>query len=132
MAKINKMYLIETGRIIVPDGAPFAKYHTETFKHSIPVPAVLLEHEEKGLILFDTGIEHHHFTKSQVSRLIFDENMRIAHQLEKIGYESSDIKHIILSHWHRDHHNQLFLFQNATVYIRERELDGLDSEPLVG
>lgn len=132
MTYIEKMYLIETGRIIVPDSDPFAKYHTETFKYSIPVPAVLIKHREKGLVLFDTGIEPKHFSESQVSRLIYDEEKRIDHQLEKIGYKAEDVKYVVLSHWHRDHHNQLFLFPNATVYIRDREIVGLHSEPLAG
>ena len=132
MSKIKRMFLIETGRIIVPDSDPYAKYHTETFKYSIQVPAVLLEHEDKGLVLLDTGIEPNHFSNSQVSRLIYDENMRIDHQLEKNCYTADDVKNIILSHWHRDHHNQLFLFCNATLFIRQKELEGLQATPLVG
>lgn len=132
MSKIKKLFLIETGRIIVPDSDPYAKYHTETFKYSIPVPTVLLEHCDKGLILYDTGIEPLHFSESAVSRLIYDKSERIDHQLEKIGYTVDDVKYIVLSHWHRDHHNQLFLFPHATLFIREKELEGLRALPLIG
>jgi glyoxylase-like metal-dependent hydrolase (beta-lactamase superfamily II) len=125
MGKITKMYLVESGRIIVPDSDPLSVNNTENFKYSIPVPVILLEHSELGLIVVDAGIELNHFSPSAVHRLIYDESARLDHIIENIGYQAEDVQYLILSHWHRDHHNQLFLFPNATLYIREAELKGL-------
>jgi len=126
------MFIIETGRIIVPDTDPHAVLNTETFKYTIPVPAILVEHDQNGLVLMDAGIEPNHFAADAVHRLVYREENRIDHQLEKIGYRAEDVKHIIMSHWHRDHHNQLFLFPKATVYIREAELKGLQESHDLG
>lgn len=129
MSGIQKMYIIETGRIKVLDTDPLAANNTEKFQYSFPVPAILLVHNEYGPVLLDAGIEPNHFTKSAVHRLVYDENKRIDKQLASIGYTVDDVKHIVLSHWHRDHQNQLFLFPYAKVYLREKELYGLSNLP---
>ncbi len=132
MHPLSRMFLIEAGRIVVPDTDPMAARNTAEFRYTIPVPVILLEHRNEGLVLLDTGVEPGHFPQSEVGRLRWSEKNRLDNQLRRIGYPTDAVRHILLSHWHRDHHNQLFLFPDATVYIRARELSALEKAPRAG
>lgn len=101
-----------------------------TGRLTIPVPSFLVEHE-KGLVLFDTGIDPDAITDpvgvfgqevADVIALEGREEHRIDRQLEAIGFRTSDVTHVVSSHLHFDHCGGHHLFRGATFYAGAGEL----------
>lgn len=89
----------------------------------------LLHHPEKGWILFDTGYTSRFYesTKSYPNRIyanatkvVITDADEIKNQIKSIGLETSDIQHIIISHFHADHIGGLKDFNNATIYCTKK------------
>ena len=95
----------------------------------LPCPSFLIEHP-KGLVLFDTGCN---------PKIIDDAvgywgevaghlPVRWSHaetldkQIEGVGYKTSDVKYVILSHSHLDHSGGLTYFPNAKFLVGAKEL----------
>jgi len=96
----------------------------------IPLPAHVIEHE-RGLVLFDTGMNP---IVNEDPRLLFGDRpeadwiisspeKRLDTQLGMLGYSTSDITHVVLSHTHCDHSGGLYMFPQATFYIGQGEFD---------
>lgn len=106
----------------------------------IKFPALVgvLEHPKHGLILFDTGYTNRFAeeTNSLPSKLfawllpheVAPHQTALA-QVQNMGFAASDVKHIIVSHFHADHVCGLKDFPNATIicskeaYANVREID---------
>ena len=89
----------------------------------------LLHHPEKGWILFDTGYTTRFYecTKSypnkiyaNATRVVIPAGSEIKNQLESIGLKTSDINHVIISHFHADHIGGLKDFNNAIIYCTKK------------
>lgn len=85
----------------------------------------LLKHPLRGWILFDTGYTtrfyeatktYPHKIYADATPVVISEEREIKTQLKLIGLKASDIKHIIISHFHADHIGGLKDFDNATFY----------------
>lgn len=50
-----KLYIMNCGQMITPDGNILAAFNTEQLRLVIPVPAYLIEHPTEGLVLIDCG-----------------------------------------------------------------------------
>ncbi|MGD9525585.1 MAG: N-acyl homoserine lactonase family protein [Candidatus Nanopelagicales bacterium] len=91
---------------------------------TIPMPAYLIEHP-RGLVLFDTGlvpesIDDPHSVYGELAdltRLAVKPEQRLDKQLRALGYDTSDVTHVVLSHSHFDHAGGLYLFPEATFYV---------------
>ena len=86
---------------------------------------------DQGFLLVDTGLgtkeyeKPHHFTKffRIISKMPFDINQAAVNQIQKLGYKTEDLKHIILTHMHFDHISGLSDFPEAEVHLARREYD---------
>jgi glyoxylase-like metal-dependent hydrolase (beta-lactamase superfamily II) len=95
----------------------------------IPVPTFLVEHDH-GLLLYDTGLATDAATDPErvygallpYLGLQFTEALRVDRQLEALGFSTSDVTHVVLSHAHYDHAGGLHLFPEATLFAGEPEL----------
>lgn len=93
---------------------------------TIPVPSFLIEHE-RGLVLFDTGIafEAADDAKSvygdlaDLVGLVYGPDDRLDRQIQALGYRTSDVDHVVVSHSHFDHAGGIRLFPEAQLYIGE-------------
>ena len=99
-----------------------------------PVLAFLIEHPDEGLILVDAGLRLSQ-TKEDYYRPRLDGNARlyedsinvldgsstIPAQLRRLGFEITDVRHLIITHWHEDHVGELNTFPHATVHLSEHE-----------
>ena len=94
-----------------------------------PFPTFLIEHPE-GLVLFDTGLSPDaagdpasvYGAGATQSRIEYSREQRLDRQLREIGFEPSDIGHVVLSHLHFDHTGGMQLFPDAQFYLGAGEL----------
>ena len=86
----------------------------------------LLIETEQGLVLVDTGfgLEDVRNPRSRLSRFFlalvspdFREEMTAIRQIERLGYDPRDVRHIVLSHLDFDHAGGLSDFPQATVHM---------------
>ena len=87
--------------------------------------AVLLEHEQHGPVLFDTGYSARFFDETKrwpyllyrlVTPVTLTEKGGIAELLRQRGVAPEELKHVIVSHWHADHIGGLRDFPKATLH----------------
>jgi glyoxylase-like metal-dependent hydrolase (beta-lactamase superfamily II) len=85
----------------------------------------LLHHPDKGWILFDTGYTTRFYdaTKTYPNKIYADatkvvvcQENEIKAQLHTLGLKTSDVKHIIISHFHADHIGGMKDFNDAVFY----------------
>jgi N-acyl homoserine lactone hydrolase len=95
----------------------------------VPTPSFLIEHP-KGLVLFDTGCNPKilddpvAYWGPMAAAMPFDwnKNETLDKQIERVGYKTSDIKYVVLSHGHLDHAGGLTYFPQATFIAGAGEL----------
>lgn len=92
----------------------------------------LLVETDTGLCLIDTGygLQDVRHPASRLSgfflRLMspdFHEDMTALRQIERLGFEASDVRHIVLTHLDFDHAGGLDDFPRAVVHLMARERD---------
>lgn len=91
----------------------------------------LLIESEEGLILIDTGLgmnDVHHPERisgffRNVLRPILQEHETARYQIERLGFNAEDVRHIILTHLDFDHAGGIDDFPNAKVHVMKAELD---------
>lgn len=157
MEKI-KIRVLRTGEVRVSPYLPFGGDNCSLLKASgittpkskwlwLPVYSYLIEHP-KGLILFDTGWHREMSHKGVWNRraqirslgswFLFQVNQgRIAageaidEQLETLGYRSSDIDYVLLSHLDCDHANGLRQVKDAKhILVSHAEMQGVKRKGL--
>jgi glyoxylase-like metal-dependent hydrolase (beta-lactamase superfamily II) len=102
-----------------------------TGRVTLPYPCYLIEHR-KGLVLFDTSLKPLAFEDpvaaygpgaARFLDLSISPDMRIDRQLALVGYRTSDVTHVVLSHTHYDHCGGVGLFPRARFIVGKGELD---------
>ena len=91
----------------------------------------LLVETNQGLTLVDTGLGLKDYTHptwfTQFFRIItvmpFDPQEAAVNQIQRLGYQPEDLKHIILTHMHFDHCGGLPDFPHAKVHVHKKEFD---------
>lgn len=97
---------------------------------TLPCPAYLIQHP-KGLVLWDTGlyppasddpIAVYGEDFVAMTGLNYEPHQRIDRQIQSLGYKTSDIKYVVVSHAHFDHAGGLYLFPDAKILIGAKEI----------
>lgn len=92
----------------------------------------MLVETEAGLCLIDTGYGLHDVQQpgARLSGFFlklmspdFREEMTAVRQIERLGFEASEVRHILLTHLDFDHAGGLDDFPKATVHLMARERD---------
>jgi len=107
-------YCTHPEKIVIKDGSSKSTRFFATF--------ALIEHPERGLMLFDTGYSERFYTETKyfpfniyakITPVYFKEENSSVFQLKQLGINPDDIKLIILSHFHADHIGGVKDFPNA-------------------
>jgi len=92
----------------------------------------LLIETAQGLVLVDTGFGRRdvaHPTPRlsplflKINRIILREEETALWQIEALGLDPNDVRHIVLTHLDFDHAGGIEDFPNATVHVMDRELE---------
>ena len=89
---------------------------SRTWGRPRPINVFVIEHDE-GLVLFDTGqdvasvSDPDYYPRGGLARMIYRHTARfeispeetLTAQLKQLGYSTSDVRHVVLSHLHQDH-----------------------------
>lgn len=101
-----------------------------------PATVALLEHDRKGLFLFDTGYSSHFFQASKrlpysiypkITPVFFKDEEAIKHQLHQKGIRPADIRTVIISHFHGDHIGGLTDFPNANFICHDSAFRSIEN-----
>ena len=115
-------------------GALFDGCSTGLLGH-IVCHCLLIETDAHGLVLVDTGyglkdVDHPHRADPRIPRpwramlnIRLREEETALRQAEALGFQASDVRHIIATHLDFDHAGGLEDFPNATVHVMAREYD---------
>jgi glyoxylase-like metal-dependent hydrolase (beta-lactamase superfamily II) len=123
--KVFNTAWIRTRKSILLVGAKFEKFDVSAL-------FAVIEHPQKGIILFDTGhhTQFYNATRKFPYRIYsiltpcdLKEENNAGNQLSKIGIHPHDVKAIIISHGHADHIPGLIDFPQAKIIINKAELD---------
>ena len=118
-----KLFYLNCGQMITPPGNILAAFNTELLRLVIPVPAYLIDHPDQGLILIDTGFCFDHLSEEMKAGIAWSPILRIRNQIQSLGYNPDDVKHVVLSHLHFDHAGQICDFPDAVFHLRKSEWD---------
>ncbi len=125
MSKFSRLYAVRTACLITPDHFLCAPNTTREYKKLIPMEYYILVHPAHGLMLIDTGMVYDSAPVSARSSLAAVDMPTIDHQLAEIGFKTSDVKHIMISHLHYDHISQVHFFPDAVFHVAKAEVDGI-------
>ena len=116
-------------------GALFDGRSLGPFGH-IVCHCLLIETDAHGLVLVDTGfglrdVAHPHARPDpritlpwrMMLNIRLRERETAIRQVEALGFEASDVRHIVLTHLDFDHAGGLEDFPNAIVHVMQREYD---------
>jgi len=103
---------------------------------SVRFPALcgLIEHPQRGFVLFDTGYSEHFFNATahlpeRAYRWITPVTLRqqdtLLSQLERLGISAADIRYVLISHFHGDHIAGVRDFPNARFVSMRADYEGL-------
>ncbi|MBW0019910.1 MAG: MBL fold metallo-hydrolase [Mycobacterium sp.] len=102
-----------------------------------PVCHVLLVETDDGLVLVDSGFETADCSAParriglarHASRPVFQHSETAVHQIERLGFERTDVRHIVITHFDFDHVGGISDFPHARVHLTAAEAFGAIHSP---
>jgi glyoxylase-like metal-dependent hydrolase (beta-lactamase superfamily II) len=104
----------------------------------MPINAFVIEHSA-GVVLFDTGQDRASVTDPdyfpggivgafyrRTAQADIPEDQTLERGLHRLGYQLSDVSHVVISHLHQDHIGGLGPLREASIHISQDEWDTLD------
>jgi N-acyl homoserine lactone hydrolase len=127
MTVTNTVHILNTADWQMPEGMMMQMGGNDLV--TAKCPAYLIEHPE-SLILFDTGLSHDlvanptDYGAPQLEDFApaIEPEATPAEQIDDLGYDTSDVDHIVLSHLHTDHAGNIDQFKDANIHIHIDEL----------
>jgi glyoxylase-like metal-dependent hydrolase (beta-lactamase superfamily II) len=100
-------------------------------QHRLVCQCLLIETDQHGLVLVDTGFGLGDIRRPRerlagffriANGIRLNESETALRQVERLGYQASDVRHIVLTHLDFDHAGGIEDFPGATVHVCDREL----------
>jgi glyoxylase-like metal-dependent hydrolase (beta-lactamase superfamily II) len=122
-----KISFIKAGFCTHPEKVAYANGSWKSI--AFPASVAVIEHPKEGIILFDTGYSEAFFKATQafpnilyrwITPVFLDDGQTAKAQLKAKGINPSDVRTIILSHFHADHIGAVSDFPKAR-YIYQQE-----------
>jgi N-acyl homoserine lactone hydrolase len=124
-----KLRIYNTGQVKTR-GSFVSSIKSFASKVTLDVPAFLIKHPKKGLVLFDTGLSplmetdpgkamgrfNHFFVPFEAKN-----GQTLLAQLKRDGLDPADVRYVVISHAHLDHTGLIDGFPNAEVVVDRRE-----------
>lgn len=109
-------------------------------RHEMVCHCLLVETDRDGLILVDTGLgtqdnANQHLFPGWWKALVqprFSDQKTAIRQIETMGFQPRDVRHIVLTHMDLDHAGGLRDFPQATVHLHKREHEAVMKRDLPG
>jgi len=125
--KSLRLYVFDCGSLDISDPERFRFKKEELATTNLSVGCYLIVHP-KGTLMWDVGaVPDSALKPGEKSALegyaTITETLKS--QMEKIGYEPSDIEYLAFSHYHYDHVANANQFANATWLVRKVERDAM-------
>jgi N-acyl homoserine lactone hydrolase len=125
--KSLRLYVFDCGSLDISDPERFRFKKEELATTNLSVACFLIVHPQ-GTLMWDVGaVPDSALKPGQKSALegyaTITETLRS--QMEKIGYEPSDIEYLAFSHYHYDHVANANQFASATWIVRKVERDAM-------
>ncbi|NJP53382.1 N-acyl homoserine lactonase family protein [Streptomyces sp. SBST2-5] len=126
-------------RLTTVDAGPFTMSKADLMYGAegtvtVPSTVVVIEHPGHGLVLFDTGINHH-VADPEAAEAYWGPGLREAYgaqgftrehaidaQLRRLGHRPEDVRYVIYSHLHLDHAGGMAHFPDAVHVVQHDEL----------
>ncbi|GAO99643.1 N-acyl homoserine lactonase family protein [Fructobacillus ficulneus] len=144
-----KIHVLHTGLVKVDKALPLHEDYRNPLAYTglfrsqknqilLPVSSYLIEHP-KGLILVDTGwnelVRKSQWAELglqvQINKAYLPAGWSVREQLERLGFQDTDIKYLLLSHLHSDHASGLPLVKNAqNILVSEEEWQAAQRDKL--
>lgn len=134
----NKIYILHVGTMGADKNltlmhavtADRDTHQVKTEWVEFPIQAFLIETENNGYFLYDTGpnpkcMEKGYWADGAYTAwpTVVTEEQRIENQLAKCGVKPEDIKKVIISHMHMDHLGNIEQFTHADVYAPRADFE---------
>lgn len=98
----------------------------------------LIEHPEKGWILYDTGYTERFYKATKhfpnkiyalITKVNINPENEVKKQLERHNISAKDIKHVIITHFHADHVAGMLDFPEASFYTSRAAFTHMNKMP---
>ena len=125
--KSLRLYVFNCGSLDISDPERFRFKKEELATTNMSVACFLIVHP-KGTLMWDVGAVPDSALKpgeKSAAEGYATITETLASQLEKIGYQPSDIEYLAFSHYHYDHIANANQFANATWLVRKIERDAM-------
>ena len=127
LPKSLRLYVFDCGSLNISDPERFRFKKEELATTNMSVACFLIVHP-KGMLMWDVGAVPDSALKPGAPSVTegyatITETLRS--QMEKIGYEPSDIGYLAFSHYHYDHVANANQFASATWIVRKVERDAM-------
>jgi len=127
---IRKIHSLNCGSLCPPCRAAVNGRGSLWEASSLICHCLLLETDSSGLVLVDSGLGLADIKNPQLrlglgfltsSRPLLAESETAIRQVERLGYQARDVRHILLTHLDLDHAGGLGDFPDATVHLLHNE-----------
>lgn len=127
------LYALECGQVEVNNLAIFNPNIAKGTKMTLPAPCFLIQHPEKGYLLWDAGLndelaKYKKGLEYYNGEMILKVNNTLSSQLATLGLAHSDITYFSPSHLHLDHSGNANYFAESRLIIQKSEYDMAFSE----
>lgn len=120
-----EVHVFNTGTFSVPSGL-IARGSSLATTRELEVPAFVVRHPKRGLVVFDTGLAAGAGGSSDDSLLAgafrSEAGQDLPSQMQAAGFEPAEVGFVVLSHLHIDHTGSIGAFPEARIVVAVAEL----------